>query len=254
VIPFVVVGIALDDTFIITGAYFRIRRDNPKGDMIEIVHQTMNECAVSISMTTITTLICFLSGVASTIPAVKWLCLYAATTVAVDFIYQITLFIAFLTLDERRVQANHRDLCFWVVVEQVEEEVILKDTPSTADEGSAELQNGTENGAMHDMSSGDRFSEDEERILREEHTLVIERNFMERFMSRYADVLLKPWVKVTVLTIFFAYFGGCVYSTTKMYQEFNVGDYVPHDSYLTSFMTVFQQYTTVQRYIGVYFR
>jgi hypothetical protein len=61
-------------------------------------------------------------------------------------------------------------------------------------------------------------------------------------------------VKVFVIVLFLAYFAVCVYSTSLLYQQFNVGDYVPKDSFLTSFMESFSQYTSLQRYIGVYFR
>lgn len=254
-IPFVVVGIALDDTFIITGAYFRIKRDNPNGDILTVIQETMDEVAVSIAMTTITTLICFCAGIASTIPAVKWLCLYAATTIGVDFLYQITYFIAFMTLDERRVQANRRDMCFWIVVAKEDNEE-HEDDNEVNERGVEAVQTG-----ITDSASEGSVNRDLTPLKRESQQMSTlgqqskeERSFVERCMTWYADRLLKPWVKVFVIVVFSAYFAGCTYSTTLLYQEFNVGDYVPEDSYLTSFMTVFQQYTTVQRYIGVYFR
>ena len=254
-IPFVVVGIALDDTFIITGAYFRIKRDNPNGDILTIIQETMDEVAVSISMTTITTLICFCAGIASTIPAVKWLCLYAATTIGVDFLYQITYFIAFMTLDERRVQANRRDMCFWIVVGDEDNED--DEDESEADERAIEaVQTGITESASEGSVNGDLtpLKRKSQQMPASQRHFKGERSLAERCMTWYADKLLKPWVKVFVIVAFSAYFAGCTYSTTLLYQEFNVGDYVPEDSYLTSFMTVFQQYTTVQRYIGVYFR
>lgn len=267
-------------------------------------------------MTTITTILCFLFGSFSSIPAVKWLCIYAGTTILVDFFYQITYFIAFLTLDEQRVQANRKDCCFWIVIgedddeketkEKVEGKEIEKKNqvgqanapndnfakiPATSDNtvdgesDSREDLNKIHNPSVEWTLSDDLASTGEPREKRpsspssskvemedvnskgpsttapERHTLQehhelheLNRNFIERFMSWYADQLLRPWVKAIVCVAFYVYFVGCTYSTTLLYQEFNVADYIPSDSFLTSFMVVFEDYTTINRYIGVYFR
>jgi Niemann-Pick C1 protein len=248
----IVTGIALDDTFIITGAYFRRLRERKQSnseafsdeEIVAIIQQTMNEVGVSISMTTCTTLVCFLQGLTSSIPAVRWLCLYAATVLAVDFFYQCTVFISFLTLDERRVRANRRDLCLWIVVKDDEEK-----------EEDDEIENAT---SEEYENEGDKRVEDNNKKEKSASPSKVkgqlDKNFMERFMIWYADKLTKPRVKLFVIVAFLAYFAGCTYSTTLLYQEFNIADYVPRDSMLTSFMVAFQQYTSIQRFIGVYFR
>ena len=38
------------------------------------------------------------------------------------YMFQITTFVAFLALDEQRVHANRRDLCFWIIVPKKEDE------------------------------------------------------------------------------------------------------------------------------------
>jgi Niemann-Pick C1 protein len=37
---------------------------------------------------------------------------YAFPTIIIDFIFQITFFVALIVIDERRIQANRRDCCF----------------------------------------------------------------------------------------------------------------------------------------------
>jgi Patched family len=350
-VPFVVVGVGLDDTYIILGAYFRRRREHgdlttqsteekdTNAETVTLIEDTLDEVAISISMTTITTLSCFFVGSASSIPVVKWLSLYAGSTLGVDFIFQITYFIAFISLDERRVQANRRDLCFWIAVTEddlvadtnpevdlslQEEQQYFKDAKENIEIGLETIEAGSEQTGQLDYSddnppkrgpntgrgesdlnekSDDRnetslpVQDDEDvektRPQQQSETPSIEstqdanerwqsessttstfktaqqskseprsaanrqqldQNFMEKFMSWYADHLLKPQVKVLVIVLFLAYFAVCVYSTTILYQQFNVGDYVPKDSFLTSFMESFSQYTSLQRYIGVYFR
>ena len=78
---------------------------------MERIEETMEEVGNSISLTTITTITAFCLGCVSSIPSIRWLCLYSFPTIAIDFVYQITFFAAIIVLDEQRVQANRRDCC-----------------------------------------------------------------------------------------------------------------------------------------------
>jgi Niemann-Pick C1 protein len=40
---------------------------------------------------------------------VRWLCLYAFPTILVDFLYQVTFFVALIVLDEKRMKNARRD-------------------------------------------------------------------------------------------------------------------------------------------------
>ena len=71
---------------------------------------------MSITLTTVTTMVAFLLSSFSSIRAIRWLGCYALFTIFVDAVYQVTFYIALLVLDERRIKANRRDVCFWIVV------------------------------------------------------------------------------------------------------------------------------------------
>lgn len=105
-VPFIMFGIGLDDAFIIWGAYQRMDRSIP---VLDRIHNTMEEVGVSIFVTTLTSVVAFALGGLSSVPAVNWLCYYAAPTIFIDFIYQTTFFIALIVLDERRVEQKKRD-------------------------------------------------------------------------------------------------------------------------------------------------
>ena len=315
-IPFVVVGVGLDDTFIITGTYFRLSREQQQREaeegepveektfeqkneeVIQRIHTTLDEVSVSITMTTVTTLTAFLLGSSSNIPAVRWLCLYAATSLFAVYIYQITTFVSFLALDEQRVHANRRDLCFWIIVSQddgedsdeidgnakqietplSDGEATNSDPPSPVaqqpkpglepldtagdDVLVAELES---NEITREWKEGSLAAKSKSSVKQTESASSLssktvprknkaERPISERMMGWYADQLLKPFSKALVLLFFAAYFAGTVYSTSLLHQEFNIKDYIPEDSFMTSFMTAYDDYSTVFRYIGVYFR
>jgi len=106
ILPFIMFGIGLDDAFIISGAY--ARTDKSK-DAVERIHDTMSEAGVSVFVTTVTSVVAFGLGCLSSIPAVYWLCMYAFPTIFIDFLFQVTFFVALIVIDERRVQDKRRD-------------------------------------------------------------------------------------------------------------------------------------------------
>jgi len=106
--PYVMVGIGLDDTFIITGAF---ARQDPSKPLVDRIEHVMKEVGISITVSTLTTFVAFFLGSLATIPGVRWFCFYAAPTVMIDFIYQLSFFVAVLAFDDRRMNANRIDCC-----------------------------------------------------------------------------------------------------------------------------------------------
>ena len=104
--PYVMLGIGLDDTFILTDAF---ERSDPKKRSQERVIDVMNSVGMSITLSTLTTVFTYFLGCTAITAGIKWFCLYAAITIAVDFFYQITFFIALIVLDERRIKQNRFD-------------------------------------------------------------------------------------------------------------------------------------------------
>lgn len=231
-LPFVIFGIGLDDTFIITGAYFRT-----KGSIEDRIRQTMQEIGPSITLTTFTTVFAFCLGyITSSLPGVHWLCLYAMSIISIDFFYQITYFVAILTLNERRVAANKKDCCFWVTVEPEGKE---DHDDNNSDDGNDEASE-----VDPTMAS----------TIAAPAPVVDNIPTQVRIMQWYSEFLMRPYVKVAVLVIFGVFFGLCCYSATLLEQQFNVADYVAADSYLSSVFSSLDDYSSVVRPIGVYFR
>lgn len=71
--PFLMFGVGLDDSFIIYGSYNRIDKRIP---CYERLMMTMDDVGLSISLTTLTSAVAFFMGVFSSIPAVSWVCWY----------------------------------------------------------------------------------------------------------------------------------------------------------------------------------
>jgi predicted RND superfamily exporter protein len=208
ILPFVIFGVGLDDAFIISGSY---DRTDPKKETEERIHDTIEDIGISITLTTITSALAFGLGALSTVPTVYWLCYYAFPTILFVYIYQVTFFVACIVLDERRVQQKRRDCCTCITVIDAGEE--------------------------------EEEEEEEERERQEGPSDRSAEHLTERFMGWYAERLLRPWVKVTVVVVFTALFCACAHSASQLSQQFSLTDVIPTDSYLVGFFDALDDYS-----------
>lgn len=211
-------GIGLDDTFIIAGCYERT--DKTKSPTQRIL-DAIEECALSITITSITSSLAFGLGCISAIPSIFWLCLYAFPNVMVIYIYQLTFFVACIALDERRILENRRDCCICL---------------------SASAKDNLDNQG----SAGDQQNHEESEAPE---------NTSDRIMRIYSKNLMRPGIKAIVLAGFIALAVASVFSVLQLTQDFNVKDMLPKGSYVIDFFNAFEDYTTSSGvFPGVYFR
>jgi predicted RND superfamily exporter protein len=201
-------GIGLDDSFIMSGAYDRT--DPSKGPK-ERIYDTVEDVGISITVSTITTTLAFGLGCISTVPTIYWLCLYAFPTIMCVYIYQLTFFVACIVVDERRIQQHRRDCCTWIIVD------------------------GDDDG----NDDGDGDGDDDEQ---EEKSTAIS-GITEKYILRYADVLLRPRIKAIVVLLFAGLAAVCAFSVSLHHQEFDVTELVPSDSYMTTWMNALDVYS-----------
>lgn len=86
VLPFIIIGIGVDDMFIIIAA-FDAQDDDL--DTAERMARGLRRCGLSILYTTMTDVVAFYLGAASALPAITAFCLYAATTLLFNFCFQV---------------------------------------------------------------------------------------------------------------------------------------------------------------------
>ncbi|XP_048590646.1 NPC intracellular cholesterol transporter 1 isoform X2 [Nematostella vectensis] len=109
VIPFLVLAVGVDNFFIMVQAYQRINRysNEPVSKKISCA---LGEVAPSMLLSSLSESVAFGFGAMSDMPAVKVFSLYASFAVAVDFILQITWFVALMSLDAKRQETNRWDI------------------------------------------------------------------------------------------------------------------------------------------------
>ena len=85
-LPVLIVGLGMDDTFIIVTAYNQIEQDLSVDAKIV---STLERAGASIFVTSMTDLCAFLLGMNTKIPALETFSIYAALAVFFDFVYQV---------------------------------------------------------------------------------------------------------------------------------------------------------------------
>ena len=218
-LPFLMFGIGLDDAFILVGSYIRTPVSMPT---LNRVQMTMQDVGLSIFITTATSTLAFALGCFSAIPSVRWLCLYACPAIVIDFLYQITFFIALIVLDERRIQAGKWDCCVCVSALQKNDDSTNEDT----DEESLEREGG------------------KEVVIKEGENQKL--HWADHFMGWYADKLLQPTTQKCVVVAFIVLLAGSTYSASQLRQYFDLNELVPQDSYLTAYYTSLKRYGTTR--------
>ncbi|XP_078361990.1 patched domain-containing protein 3-like [Oculina patagonica] len=106
VLPFLVIGIGLDDMFIIVDYLDRQERHLKVPVTLQKV---MSGTGVTITMTTLTDLVAFAVSTFSQFPSISYFCTYAALTISFAFLMIVTVFVALLSFDVRRIKANRRN-------------------------------------------------------------------------------------------------------------------------------------------------
>lgn len=205
ILPFIIFGVGLDDAFILWGGF---QRTDPRKDSAARINDTLQDVGVSIFVTTLTSVVAFSLGYISSVPIVYFLCQYAAAAIAIDFIFQITFFIALIVLDERRVEKRNRDcfVCFGAPTYPFEKNL---------------------------AEDGNYFNEEKSTD-----------SVFGRFMIWLSTVLTKPAVKAVVVILSFLLFGFSIYSSTKLRQELNIADVLPESSYYRNFWETYTDYTS----------
>lgn len=152
VIPFLVIGIGIDDMFIIYATYLSCYRhklqqgdtatttrgvgeaeplrgrqtatktcDDGRQDDLdeeetrvinELMSKTLAKSGVSITITSLTDFVAFLVGLTTNFKSVQIFCVYAGFAIAFCYIYQITFFCGFLCLHIKRI-LNKRNAYFF---------------------------------------------------------------------------------------------------------------------------------------------
>jgi predicted RND superfamily exporter protein len=108
ILPFMIIGVGIDDMFIIVD---ELDRTHPgKTTVPKRLSTVMKTIGPAITMTTMTDLVAFAVGTSSKFPSIVFFCTYAALSITFTFLFLVTVFVAFMSYDCRRMNSGRRDM------------------------------------------------------------------------------------------------------------------------------------------------
>ncbi|XP_060064745.1 patched domain-containing protein 3-like [Ylistrum balloti] len=103
VMPFLIIGIGVDDMFIMMSG---LADADPTAEIEDKIGHVMKTSGIAITITSLTNFIAFVVGITSVFKSVSNFCLFTATAVGFCYFNQMTFFIGCMVIQERRVAAN----------------------------------------------------------------------------------------------------------------------------------------------------
>jgi len=123
VLPFIAIGIGIDDMFVITECWYNINSDSSTASLslAERMGRTMKHAGVSVTVTSITDVLAFALGAFTIMPGLRSFCVSAAICIAMIFLLQVSWFVAWLSLDQRRIESHRHGIMLCRTVEPARE-------------------------------------------------------------------------------------------------------------------------------------
>ena len=203
VIPFLVLAVGVDNIFLLVHELERVNISHSDGTIPDRIARTLGRMGPSILLSAITETVAFALGCFVGMPAVRNFAAYAAGAVFINAFLQVTMFVAVLALNERRVEASRADCVPCIQVKRGDGTLVNADI----------MYGGGEEGVV------------------------------EHFVRRiYAPAILNRKVKVGIVATFLGVFMAGLALLPKVQLGLDQRIAIPSDSYLISYFNDLDDY------------
>ncbi|XP_076246094.1 patched domain-containing protein 3 isoform X2 [Calliopsis andreniformis] len=135
-LPFLLLALGVDDNFLIMASWKEIHseKSNRNKPLEERIALMLGHAGSAISITSLTDVVAFIIGASTILPSLQSFCIYASIGVLLTFLFQITFYVAFFTLDARRIESKRNSILPWIIHENFTEKFV-----SPQDESASKL-------------------------------------------------------------------------------------------------------------------
>nr|XP_033338744.1 NPC intracellular cholesterol transporter 1-like isoform X2 [Megalopta genalis] len=118
-LPFLLLALGVDDNFLIMASWKEVHahESNRKKPLEERIALMLGHAGSAITITSLTDVVAFVIGASTILPSLQSFCIYAAVGVLLTFLLQITFYVAFFTLDAKRIENKRNSILPWIVHE-----------------------------------------------------------------------------------------------------------------------------------------
>ncbi|WAR27800.1 PTHD3-like protein [Mya arenaria] len=215
VVPFLVIGIGIDDMFILLSGLSGAQGENTVENKIA---ETLRSSGVGITITSITDLLAFMAGAGSNFIAVRNFCIYTGVAVVFCYINNITLFAACLTINEHRVEQNRH----FITCRRVKPKEVLK------------IEGKSKFFAFCCGGTPPKNRKDAESIL----------DKFPRWL--FPKIVLKLPFKIIIIVLFLGYLAAGIYGCVYLKQGLDLSQLVQDDSYFYKYSIWFETHFSRQ--------
>ena len=115
-LPFICLGVGIDDIFVIVRCFNNIPAEEKKANSIVTnMGTTMKQAGAAITVTSATDICAFATGAMISFPGVQSLCISAALSITAIYLFQVTWFVAWMVLDEKRIDQKRNGIFPFIV-------------------------------------------------------------------------------------------------------------------------------------------
>ncbi|KAF4533134.1 hypothetical protein B566_EDAN007945 [Ephemera danica] len=113
ILPFLLLGIGVDDIFVIVQSLDNLTPAEKQMPVAERIGRTLKYAGPSITITSLTDIVAFAVGTTTVMPSLKSFCFFASMGILFLYIFVVLFFVSCVAVDEYRIQSK-RDGCLCI--------------------------------------------------------------------------------------------------------------------------------------------